>query len=253
VPLIIGTLLVVLLGFVVADRRGRSAALRERAAFLERERDALSRQAVAEERLRIARELHDLVSHSLTTIAIQSSTGRLALPDHPDLVLSALEAIEVSSRDATRELRQLLGVLRQDEGSATGLLPSPGLGELESLLAVVRSAGVDVRVSADGVGRTLPPGVDLVAYRVVQEALTNVVKHAAFAVVHLAIHRTERELVIEVRDDGGRRTASAGEAPGHGILGMRERVGSVGGDFVAGPLPGGGFRVRARLPIPEGR
>jgi signal transduction histidine kinase len=250
-PLIIVTLLVVLIGFVVADRRSRTASLRERAAFLERERDALSRQAVAEERLRIARELHDLVAHSLSTIAIQSSTGRLALPDHPDVALGALEAIELSSRDATRELRQLLGVLRQGDGPAPGLVPSPGLSDLDALLDAMRSAGVDIRLGVDGAACPLPQGVDLVAYRVVQEALTNVVKHAATAVVDVAICYGDTEVVIEVSDDGGGGSGHPAEASGHGVVGMRERVSSVGGEFAAGPRPGGGFRVTARLPTSE--
>ncbi len=251
VPLIIGTLLVVLVGFAVADRRGRTAALRERAAFLERERDALSRQAVAEERLRIARELHDLVAHSLSTIAIQSSTGRLALPEHPEVALDALEAIETSSRDATRELRHLLGVLREGEDPAAGLLPSPGLADLATLLAAVRGAGVDVRLEADGTARPLPQSVDLVAYRVVQEALTNAVKHAAPAAVHVGIRYDAGELVIVVSDDGGAGPVHGGEGSGHGIVGMRERVAAVGGEFSAGPRREGGFQVTARLPIAE--
>jgi signal transduction histidine kinase len=251
VPLLIGTLMVVLVGFAVADRRGRTVALRERAAFLEREREALSRQAVAEERLRIARELHDLVAHSLSTIAIQSSTGRLALPEHPEVALEALEAIESSSRDATRELRHLLGVLREDEGPAAVLVPSPGLADLASLLAAVRAAGVEVRLRADGAARQLPHSVDLVAYRVVQEALTNAVKHAAPAGVDVGIRYDADELVIVVSDDGGAGPLEGGGGPGHGIVGMRERVAAIGGEFSAGPRLEGGFEVTARLPIAE--
>src|SRR6266511_514455 len=145
-PIVVVTLVVGIVGFVVADRRTRSAALRDRAEFLEREREALSRQAAAEERLRIARELHDLVAHSLTTIAIQSSTGRLALPQHPDVALRALTTIETTSRDATREMRQLLGVLRQPDDTAVYRDPSPGLQNLDALVDGIRSAGADVRV-----------------------------------------------------------------------------------------------------------
>ena len=249
--LIIGTLVVALIGSAVADRRSRLAALHERAEFLERERAALSRQAVAEERLRIARELHDLVAHSLSTIAIQSSTGRLALPEHPTVALGALEAIELCSRNATRELRQLLGVLRQADPVGPGLVPSPGLNDLEALLTAARSTGVDVRLEVDGTAGGLPPGLDLVAYRVVQEALTNVARHAATAVVEVSIRYGDKEVVIDVSDDGGDGAGAVtlGDGTGHGIIGMRERVRSVGGEFTAGPRAGGGFRVTARLPL----
>jgi signal transduction histidine kinase len=248
VPLLIVTLLVVLLGFAVADRRGRTAALRERAAFLERERDVLSRQAVAEERLRIARELHDLVAHSLSTIAIQSSTGRLALPEHPEVALDALEAIETSSRDATRELRHLLGVLREGEDPATGLLPSPGLADLATLLAAVRGAGVDVRLQADGAARPLPQSVDLVAYRVVQEALTNALKHAAASNVIVTVTHAGTSVTVEITDDGAG-TPQPAAGSGRGLTGMAERVQALGGTLSTQHLTPQGFRVLAHLPV----
>jgi signal transduction histidine kinase len=250
VPQVVATLIVVIVGFVVADRRSRSAALRERAEFLEREREALSGQVVAEERLRIARELHDLVAHSLTTIAIQSSTGRLALPQHPDVALRALTTIETTSRDATREMRQLLGVLRQPDDTAAHLDPSPGLQNLDALVDGIRHAGADVRVRIEGTPRPLSKALDLVAYRVVQEALTNVAKHAGQAATATVLIRyDEEQLTLEVVDDGaGHETADGGQ-PGHGIVGMRERVTSMDGRFAVGPQPAGGFRVDARLPI----
>ena len=202
-PMVVVTLVVGIVGFVVADRRTRSAALRDRAEFLEREREALSRQAAAEERLRIARELHDLVAHSLTTIAIQSSTGRLALPQHPDVAQRALAAIETTSRDASREMRQLLGVLRQGGDTPAQLDPPPGLANLDDLVGTIRHAGADVRLTVEGDRRPLSRSLDLVAYRVVQEALTNVVKHAGHPATATVLVRYDGDqLVLEITDDG---------------------------------------------------
>jgi len=249
-PIVVGTLVVGIVGFVVADRRTRSAALRDRAEFLEREREALSRQAAAEERLRIARELHDLVAHSLTTIAIQSSTGRLALPQHPDVALRALATIETTSRDASREMRQLLGVLRQGGDAPAQLDPPPGLANLDDLVETMRQAGADVRVRVEGSRRPLSRSLDLVAYRVVQEALTNVVKHAGHpAATSVLVRYDDEQLVLEVVDDGAGHEQASDGRPGLGIVGMRERVNSMGGRFTAGPQRVRGFRVEARLPI----
>jgi signal transduction histidine kinase len=249
-PMVVVTLVVGIVGFVVADRRTRSAALRDRAEFLEREREALSRQAAAEERLRIARELHDLVAHSLTTIAIQSSTGRLALPQHPDVAQRALATIETTSRDASREMRQLLGVLRQGGDTSAQLDPTPGLANLDELVGTMRHAGADVHLTVEGDRRPLSRSLDLVAYRVVQEALTNVVKHAGHPATAAVLVRYDGDqLVLEITDDGaGNGTSSVGH-PGLGIVGMRERVTTLGGQFAAGPRPVRGFRVEARLPI----
>jgi signal transduction histidine kinase len=250
VPLVVATLLVVIVGFVVADRRSRSAALRDRAEFLERERDALSRQAVAEERLRIARELHDLVAHSLTTIAIQSSTGRLALPLHPDVALRALVTIETTSRDANREMRQLLGVLRQADDTTVELDPPPGLANLDALVDGIRHAGAAVQITVEGTPKPLSKALDLVAYRVVQEALTNVAKHAGHtASATVLVRYDDEQLTLEIIDNGTGREPADGGQPGHGIVGMRERVTSMGGRFAAGHQQSGGFRVDAWLPI----
>jgi signal transduction histidine kinase len=249
-PMVVVTLVVGIAGFVVADRRTRSAALRDRAEFLEREREALSRQAAAEERLRIARELHDLVAHSLTTIAIQSSTGRLALPEHPDVAQRALATIETTSRDASREMRQLLGVLRQGGDTAARLDPTPGLANLDDLLGTMRRAGADVRLTVEGDRRPLSRSLDLVAYRVVQEALTNVVKHAGHPAAAAVLVRYDGDqLVLEITDDGAGNGESSDGHPGLGIVGMRERVTTLGGQFTAGRRPVRGFRVEARLPI----
>jgi signal transduction histidine kinase len=249
-PMVVVTLVVGIVGFVVADRRNRSAALRDRAEFLEREREALSRQAAAEERLRIARELHDLVAHSLTTIAIQSSTGRLALPQNPDVAMRALATIETTSRDASREMRQLLGVLRQGGDSSAELDPPPGLANLDELAETMRQAGADVSVTVEGRCRPLSRSLDLVAYRVVQEALTNVVKHAGHpAAAAVLVRYDDDQLVLEIVDDGAGRDRVPDGRPGLGIVGMRERVTAMGGLFAAGPRPVRGFRVEARLPI----
>ena len=249
-PMVVVTLVVGIVGFVVADRRTRSAALRDRAEFLEREREALSRQAAAEERLRIARELHDLVAHSLTTIAIQSSTGRLALPQHPDVAQRALATIETTSRDANREMRQLLGVLRQGGDTAAQLDPPPGLANLDDLVGTMRQAGADVQLTVEGSRRPLSRSLDLVAYRVVQEALTNVVKHAGRPAAAAVLVRYDGDqLVLEITDDGAGNGGSSDGHPGLGIVGMRERVTALGGQFTAGPRSVRGFRVAARLPI----
>jgi signal transduction histidine kinase len=249
-PMVVVTLVVGIVGFVVADRRTRSAVLRDRAEFLEREREALSRQAAAEERLRIARELHDLVAHSLTTIAIQSSTGRLALPQHPDVAQRALATIETTSRDASREMRQLLGVLRQGGDTAAQLDPTPGLANLDDLVGTMRRAGADVQLTVEGDRRALSRSLDLVAYRVVQEALTNVVKHAGQPAAAAVLVRYDGDqLVLEITDDGAGNGRSSDGHPGLGIVGMRERVTALGGQFTAGPRPVRGFRVEARLPI----
>jgi signal transduction histidine kinase len=250
-PMVVVTLVVGIVGFIVADRRTRSAALRDRAEFLEREREALSRQAAAEERLRIARELHDLVAHSLTTIAIQSSTGRLALPQHPEVAQRALATIETTSRGASREMRQLLGVLRQGGDIAAQLDPPPGLANLDDLVDTMRRAGADVQLTVEGNRRALSPSLDLVAYRVVQEALTNVVKHAGHsAAAAVLVLYDDAQLVLEITDDGAGNGKSSDGHPGLGIVGMRERVTSLGGEFTAGPRPVRGFVVKARLPIP---
>lgn len=248
------TPLVVVVGFVVADRRARGTALRERAAFLERERAALASQAVAEERLRIARELHDSVTHSLTTMAIQSSAARLALPDHLEVARAALEAIETCSREATRELRQLLGVLREDEDTTGRLASGPGLGGVDALVERMRAAGLDLRLSVHGERREVPREVDLVAYRVVQEALTNTLKHAGAVSAAVRIDYTIEWLLVEVTDAGGAGPRVNHPVTGHGLAGMRERVNAVGGEFAAGPRREGGFGVTARLPVAgEGR
>jgi signal transduction histidine kinase len=254
-----------LLGHFVGVRRAytarleeRTAELEERTAELERARAELARRAVAEERLRLARELHDVVAHSISVIAVQSGVGAHVAGTRPEEAAKALAAIEATSRAALAELRRLLGVLRQDSDEPQGdLAPVPGLADLDGLLAEVAKAGLAVRLRVEGTPSPLPAGVDLSAYRIVQEALTNVVRHAGPARAQVLVGYGDREVTVEVLDDGRGVAAPAGGGRvrvGHGLIGMRERVQVFGGDLEAGPRPGGGFRVAARLPLAvEGR
>jgi signal transduction histidine kinase len=288
-------------GYSVRQRRAYAVMLQEQAAS----------NAVAEERLRIARELHDVVAHSMSVIAVQAGYGQYVIDSKPAEASNALGAIQATSRDALDELRRMLGVLRQqDAGAGAGaalpgvaprtvpgpgvgspapgaptaqapppgsltagsraaapLAPAPGLADLDRLVQRTSGAGVQVSVRRYGRRRDLPAGIDLSAYRIVQEALTNVVRHAGGGTCcTVTVDYREEELAIEVTDDGGRTPVLAGAGvagmpgrpfaatagTGHGIIGMRERVNLCGGEFSAGPLPGGGFRVRALLPLGAG-
>jgi signal transduction histidine kinase len=240
-----------LLGHFVGVRRVYTAQL-ERAAELERTRAELARRAVAEERLRLARELHDVVAHSISVIAVQSGVGAHVADTQPEEAAKALAAIEATSRAALTELRRLLGVLRQDSEPQGDLAPVPGLADLDGLLAEVSKAGLAVKLRVEGTPSQLPAGVDLSAYRIVQEALTNVVKHAGPARAQATIRYRDQDVTVEVTDDGRGAAAPTGDGRaevGHGLIGMRERVQLFGGDLEAGPRPGGGFRVAARLPL----
>jgi signal transduction histidine kinase len=245
-----------LLGYFVGDRHVYAARLEERTAELEQAREELARRAVAEERLRLARELHDVVAHSMSVIAVQSGVGAHVAESRPEEVGKALAAIEATSRATLEELRRLLGVLRQDSESQASLAPVPGLADLEGLLGEVAKAGLAVRLRVEGTPLPLPAGVDLSAYRIVQEALTNVVKHAGPAQAQVTIGYRDRDVTVEVTDDGRGAAAPAGDGrggTGHGLVGMRERVAAFGGDLETGPRPGGGFRVAARLPLAADR
>jgi signal transduction histidine kinase len=217
---------------------------RRRAAELERAREELARRAVTEERLRIARELH-----SMSIIAVQSGVGVHVIDSRPDEARKALVAVEATSRQALVEMRRLLGVLRQEAEARGSLAPAPGLAQVEGLAAEVASAGVRVEVRIEGTPSELPAGLDLSAYRIVQEALTNVVRHAGPATARVAVRYGPAEVAIEVTDDGKGAASGDRERGGHGIPGMRERAALYGGTLEAGPLPGGGFRVAASLPL----
>jgi signal transduction histidine kinase len=240
-----------LLGHFVGVRRAYTTQL-ERTAELERARAEVARRAVAEERLRLARELHDVVAHAISVIAVQSGVGAHVANSQPEEAAKALVAIEATSRAALTELRRLLGVLRQDGESQGDLAPVPGLADLDGLLAEVAKAGLAVRLRVEGMPSPLPAGVDLSAYRIVQEALTNVVKHAGPARAQVTIGYGDREVTVEIVDNGRAMAAPTdnGRAElGHGMIGMRERVQMFDGELQAGPRPGGGFRVAARLPL----
>jgi signal transduction histidine kinase len=246
-----------LLGHFVGVRRRYITRLEERTAELERARAELARRAVTEERLRLARELHDVVAHSISMIAVQSGVGAHVADTQPKEAAKALAAIEATSRAALTELRRLLGVLRQDSEPQGSLSPVPGLADLDSLLAEVAKAGLAVKLQVHGTRPPLPAGVDLSAYRIVQEALTNVIKHAGPARAQVVVGYHDRDVTVEILDDGRGAATSTGEGragTGHGLIGMRERVAAFGGDLEAGPGPDGGFRVAARLPLAvEGR
>ena len=240
-----------LLGHFVGVRRAYTARL-EQTAELERARAELARQAVADERLRLARELHDVVAHSISVIAVQSGVGAHIANTQPQEAAKALAAIEATSRAALTELRRLLGVLRQEGEPQGSLAPVPGLADLDTLLAELAKAGLAVRLRIEGTASPLPAGVDLSAYRIVQEALTNVVKHAGPASAQVTVGYHDQDVTVEVTDDGRGSTPPTGDGRarvGHGLIGMRERVAAFGGDLEAGPRPGGGFRVAARLPF----
>jgi signal transduction histidine kinase len=299
-PLVFPALVVIIfwtVGYAAGQRRAYAAQLQDQAAA----------GAVTEERLRIARELHDVVAHSMTVIAVQAGYGHHVIDEQPGKAREALGAIHATSRDALAEMRRMLGVLRQPSSAPLGrsqfriaqeisghnghngsdvhpngavnsasdvpaarpaapLTPAPGLGDLDRLVARIGNAGVTVDLRVHGIRKELPQGIDLAAFRIVQEALTNVVKHAdtPFCTVTIGYH--EDALSIEVADEGrgcqvpaaaATSAASRGEpgaepAGGHGLIGMRERVSLYGGELTAQPLPGHGFRVAARLPIGDG-
>jgi len=234
-------------------RRRQEAVVtaQERAAELEQAREELARRAVSEERLRIARELHDVVAHSMSIIAVQSGVGVHVLDSQPEEARKALVAVEATSRQALVEMRRLLGVLRRDAEPTGSLAPAPGLAEVETLAADVARTGVRVEVRIEGTPSVLPAGLDLSAYRIVQEALTNVVKHAGPATARVGVRYSPGQVSVEVVDDG-RGTGTGGrDHGGHGIAGMRERAALYGGTLEVGPLPGGGFRVAAKLPVED--
>ncbi len=228
-----------LAGVVVRARR-RAAALARRNAALQR----LAEQAAAAEQARIARELHDIVAHHLSVIVLQAAGARASGRSAG----TVLEKIENSGRQALAETRRLLGVLR-DTGEETGLAPQPGISELDALADTVRAAGLPVNLVIDGDPAALPAAVDVSVYRIVQEALTNILKHAGPARADVTIGCADEAVTIEITDDGTREPGNQPPAGGHGLAGMRERVTIFGGDLRAGPRPGGGFTVHARLPL----
>ena len=244
------------LGDSIRTRRAYFAQLEERAARLEKEREAQAKVAVAAERARIARELHDVVAHNVSVMVVQADGAAYVLDAAPDQARKALETISTTGRQALAEMRRLLGVLRTGEHQEAGeYVPQPGLKQIEDLIEQCRESGLPVDFRVEGTSRELPRGVELTAYRIVQEALTNTRKHGgpnAGASVRLVYFDDGLGLLVE--DDGKGAPHELYEeggfdGQGHGLIGMRERVGMVGGTLDAGPRPGGGFRISALLPL----
>jgi signal transduction histidine kinase len=228
-------------------RNARGRALRLAAA--EREQEQRTRLALSDERARIAREFHDVVAHSVGVMVVQAEGARRVLDRDPDRAREALDSIEDTGRKALADMRRSLGVLRADDDADPALEPQPGLDDLGRLLERAREGGLTVDVEVEGERRPLPQGVDLSAYRIVQEALTNTIKHAGPVRTRVTVRYGERELELEVSDDGPGPSANGGSDSGHGLAGMRERIASHGGELRTGPGPEGGFIVRASLPI----
>jgi len=237
------------IGIAVREQRAYAAGLREQAGRRVQAQLAEARRTVAEERLRIAREMHDVVAHSLSLIAMQAGVGNYVAAARPEEAARTLASIEATSRAAMREMRRLVGVLRDDQASPE-LAPAHGLADVGQLLTGTADAGVRVQLEIRGRQHPVPPGVDLAAYRIVQEALTNVVKHAQATESRVVVTYADDAICLEITDAGhGAPADSVTASAGHGIAGMAERVSLFGGDFHAGPLPGRGFRVAARLPL----
>jgi signal transduction histidine kinase len=245
------------LGWAVSSHRAYIAEIEWRAAQAERTREEEARRRVDAERLRIARELHDVLAHGIAMINVQAGVAAHVLHERPEHAAAALRTIKATSKDALRELRGILGVLREAD-EIESREPTPGLGQLERLVEATSQAGVPTQVTVSGRGRALPATVDLAAYRIVQESLTNVLRHAGGANALVAVSYADDEMTISVEDDGRGgvgRPATNGHRPrglGHGIVGMRERAHALGGELEAGPQTNGGFRVCAHLPIAAG-
>jgi signal transduction histidine kinase len=235
-----------LLGDNVRTRRAYLREIEDRAERLEREREENVRRAAQAEQARIARELHDVIAHNVSVMVVQAAAANDVFDSHPEKAREALRSIERTGRSALTELRRLLGAVRAPDQDTYA--PQPGLASLPALLEGLRTAGLPVALHVDGGLDDLPAGLDLSAYRIVQEALTNTLKHAEATRAEVGVRRTDKSLELEIVDDGGGGEPSA-EGSGHGLIGMRERASLVGGEVEAGPQPGGGFRVRAKLPL----
>lgn len=235
-----------LAGFALRERASQAEAAEERATEAERERESAARIAVAEERARIARELHDVVAHAVSVMVLQTGAVRHRLPEALAEDRDALRGVEQTGRTALTEMRHLLGAMRAD-GEGVELAPQPGLDRLDALVEEVGRAGLPVRLHVEGDTVPLPRAIDLSAYRIVQEGLTNALKHARASGADVTLRYGPGELRIEIVDDGAGGPGNGG--PGHGLLGIRERVKIYGGEMSAGAAPGGGFALRARLPL----
>ncbi|NGO08878.1 sensor histidine kinase [Streptomyces sp. HC44] len=246
----IWVLLPVAAGSGARVRRAYLEAVQARAEYAERSREEEARLRVAEERMRIARELHDVVAHHMALANAQAGTAAHLARSHPDQVQGILDDLAGTTSSALRELKATVGLMRQTNDSETPLEPAPGLARLPELTAACRTAGIKVTVTAEGTPRPLSPGVDLTAFRIVQEALTNVTKHASAKAAYVQLAYSRDRLTVTVTDNGTA-TTPATPAPGRGfgLVGMRERAHSVGGDLQAGHRPQGGFEVTTTLPL----
>ena len=233
-------------GFTLGRKLAETAVAKERAERAEREREDQARLAVAEERARIARELHDVVGHAVSVMTVQAAGVRMLLKPELEREREALEVIERTGRDALAEMRRMVGVLRSlDE--APSLAPQPSLEHVDKLVEQARNAGLPVELRVEGEPVQLPAGVDLTAYRIVQEGLTNATKHSRAEHAEVLLRYSDGNLEVTISDDGS--GDGGGESGGHGLVGMRERVSVYGGELEVGPRPEGGFALRARLPI----
>jgi signal transduction histidine kinase len=244
-----------LLGDYLRTRRAYLAELEAKAARLERDRGDDLRRAADEERARIARELHDVVAHDVSLMVVQAGAARTVQTERPEAARAALALIENTGRQTLTELSHLLGVLRRTDGSAPVRTPQPGVDQLETLLAPLREAGIEARLTTGGSPRPLPAALDLSVFRIVQEATTNVLKHSRATSVEIALRYVPDGVVVVIHDNGRGQhrpaePAAADRPPGHGLIGMRERVALYAGEFSAGPSPRGGFTVMARFPLP---
>jgi signal transduction histidine kinase len=244
IPLLFG--ICWLAGFALHERAAQAEAAEERATYAEREREAAARIAVAEERARIARELHDIVAHAVSVMVLQVGAVRHKLPQALEEDRDALRRVELAGRTALVEMRRLLGAMRRD-GDGLDLAPQPGLDSLDSLVDDVSRAGLPVQLHVDGDPFPLPRAIDLSAYRIVQEGLTNSLKHARASHADVTVRYRPDELEVEVLDDGA--GAATNDGLGHGLVGIRERVKIYGGEMNAGSAPAGGFILSARLPL----
>jgi signal transduction histidine kinase len=233
-------------GFGVGGKFREVDEAKERAARAEREREERARLAVSEERARIARELHDVVGHSVSVMTVQASAVRRLLEPDQDRERAALLVVEQTGREALAEMRRMVGVLRRPE-EAPALAPQPSLEQLGRLVEQAREAGLPVELRIEGDPKQLPSGVDLTAYRLVQEGLTNAIKHARAQRAEVVVRYSDGHVELTVSDDGP--GGGGGDKGGHGLVGMRERVSVYGGELEAGPRPEGGYRLHARLPV----
>jgi signal transduction histidine kinase len=235
---------------VIRIYRGSIERAERRAALFAADREARAREAVTEERARMARELHDSVGHALNVVVLHAGAAQRIIDKKPELAREALDSIETAGRQALGDIERMLGILRAPEEEACCDV-TPGMGQLETLCSQVREAGLPVDLVMEGEARPLPSSLDLTAYRIVQEALTNTLKHAGKTRATVTVRYEEKAVAIEVLDEG-RGVTPATVGGGRGLLGMRERVATFRGELQAGPRPEGGFGVRARLPLADG-